>query len=156
MGYLPYISFNWERLEGLQTIREKISYKEAQQYIRRLEEVQTVAYKNLEKAQKSMEQQANKYRRKPDFTIGDKVWVITKNQKIEWPSHKLDYKIEWPSYKLDYKIAGLYKILNKEGNLYKVKLLDLIKVHPIFLLDKLRKAINNLLPRQKNKPPLPI
>jgi len=45
--------------------------------------------------------------------------------------------MERPSYKLDYKMAGLYKILNKEGNLYKVKLLDLIKVHPIFLLDKL-------------------
>ena len=33
------------------------------------------------------------------------------------------------------------------GNLYKVELLDLIKVYSIFLLDKLRKAINNLLPR---------
>jgi len=43
-------------------------------------------------------------------------------------------------------MVGLYKILNKVGNLYKVKLLDLIKVHPKFLLDKLRKAINNLLP----------
>jgi len=53
-------------------------------------------------------------------------------------------------------MVGLYKILNKEGNLYKVKLLDLIKVYPIFLPDKLRKAINNLLPRQKNEPPLPI
>jgi len=41
------------------------------------------------------------------------------------------------SRKLDYKIAGLYKILNKVGNLYKVKLPDLIKVYPIFLPDKL-------------------
>ena len=38
-------------------------------------------------------------------------------------------------------MVGLYKILNKEGNLYKVELLDLIKVYPIFL---------------PNKPPLPI
>jgi len=53
-------------------------------------------------------------------------------------------------------MAGPYKILNKIGNLYKVKLPDLIKVHPIFLPDKLRKAVNNLLPGQKNKPPLPI
>jgi len=53
-------------------------------------------------------------------------------------------------------MAGPYKILNKEGNLYKVKLLDLIKVHPVFLLDKLQKAANNLLPGQKNEPPLPI
>ena len=53
-------------------------------------------------------------------------------------------------------MAGLYKIVNKVGNLYKVKLLDLIKVHPIFLPDKLQKAVNDLLPRQKNKSPLLI
>ena len=53
-------------------------------------------------------------------------------------------------------MVGPYKILNKEGNLYKVKLLDSIKVHPVFLLDKLWKATNNLLLRQKNEPPLPI
>jgi len=44
-------------------------------------------------------------------------------------------------------MAGPYKVLKKIGNLYKVKLLDLIKVYPIFFLNKLRKAINNLLPR---------
>jgi len=34
-------------------------------------------------------------------------------------------------------MAGLYKVPKKKGNLYKVKLLDLIKVYPIFLPDKL-------------------
>ena len=34
-------------------------------------------------------------------------------------------------------MAGLYKVLKKIGNLYKVKLLDLIKVYSIFLLNKL-------------------
>jgi len=51
-------------------------------------------------------------------------------------------------------MVGPYKVLKKIGNLYKIKLPDLIRVHPIFLLDKLRKAINDLLPRQKNEPPL--
>ena len=40
--------------------------------------------------------------------------------------------------------------------MYKVKLPNLIKVYPVFLPDKLQKAINNLLPRQKNEPPLLI
>jgi hypothetical protein len=34
-------------------------------------------------------------------------------------------------------MVGLYKILKKIGNLYKVKLPDSIKVYFIFLLDKL-------------------
>ena len=43
-------------------------------------------------------------------------------------------------------MAGPYKILSKVENLYKVELLDLVKVHPVFLLDKLWKAaINPLL-----------
>ena len=46
--------------------------------------------------------------------------------------------MERPSRKLDYYIAGLYRVLKKIDNLYKVELLDLIKVYPIFfLLDKL-------------------
>ena len=53
-------------------------------------------------------------------------------------------------------MARLYKIFNKVGNLYKVELLDLVKVYPIFSLDKLQKAIIDLLLRQVNPPPLPV
>ena len=42
-------------------------------------------------------------------------------------------------------MAGLYKIFKKTGNLYKVKLLNLVKVHSVFLWDKLRKAIIDFL-----------
>ena len=38
MGYLPQTSFDWDRPEGPQTVREKLSYEEAQQYAKRLEE----------------------------------------------------------------------------------------------------------------------
>jgi hypothetical protein len=34
-------------------------------------------------------------------------------------------------------MVGLYKILEKIGNSYKVDLLETIRVHPIFSLDKL-------------------
>jgi len=34
-------------------------------------------------------------------------------------------------------MVGPYKVFKKIGNSYKIKLLDLIRVYPIFLLDKL-------------------
>ena len=60
------------------------------------------------------------------------------------------------SHKLDYQMAGPYEVLKKIGNLYKIKLLDLIKIHFIFLLNKLWKTANNLLLKPKNKSLLPI
>ena len=78
------------------------------------------------KAQESMQQQANKHRREPNFDIGDSVWITTRNWRTKRPSRKLDYQM-----------ASLYKILEKIGNLYKVDLLETIRVHPIFSLDKL-------------------
>jgi len=53
-------------------------------------------------------------------------------------------------------MAGLYKILEKVGHSYRLDLLETIQVHPIFLPNKLQKALDNLLPRQKNDPLLLI
>ena len=52
-------------------------------------------------------------------------------------------------------MAGPYKVLEKVRHSFKVKLLELIKIHSIFSLDQLWKATNNLLSEQYNNP-LPL
>ena len=47
-------------------------------------------------------------------------------------------------------MTGLYKVLEKVRNFYKLNLLETIKVHLVFFLDRLRKALNNSLLRQRN------
>ena len=53
-------------------------------------------------------------------------------------------------------MAGLYKVLEKVRHFFKIKLLNLIKIYPIFFLDWLWKAANNPLLKQYNDPLLPI
>ena len=64
--------------------------------------------------------------------------------------------MEQPSCKFNYQMAKPYKIFKKIGNLYKVKLPNSVKVHPIFSPDKLWKAATDPLPGQVNLPLLPI
>jgi hypothetical protein len=49
---------------------------------------------------------------------------------------------------------GPYKVLEQIGHSFKLKLLESIKVHPVFYAKKLCKDPRNPLPRQTNPEPL--
>jgi hypothetical protein len=49
-----------------------------------------------------------------------------------------------------------FEILKQVGYSFYLKLLETIQCNNVFSTDKLRKATDDLLPGQINKPPLPI
>jgi hypothetical protein len=86
-----------------------LSTEEAWDYTRYIETSWTTAQANIKKAQKVIQEQANRYCQEPDFGLKDKIWITTKN-----------WKTDRPSCKLNYQIAGLYKILEKVEYIYQV------------------------------------
>jgi hypothetical protein len=97
------------------------------------------------KAQEKKKNDVNKHRRAVDFDVGDRVFLTMKSWTTERPSSKLDNQM-----------AGPYKVIGRIGELFRLKLLELIKIHPVFHPEKLRKAPDDPLPGQVIQPPPPV
>jgi hypothetical protein len=143
-GYEPRTSFDWNEAtppEGMTPNREQ-----AQEWLRRMEDVWDFAKNGMKRAQERQSKQVNKRRREVDFDVGDEVMITTKNWNIRRPTRKLAEQN-----------AGPFRIIEKVGNAFKVELPDSIKVHPIFSPDKLRLARKTEpLPGQIEDPQGPI
>jgi hypothetical protein len=144
-GYEPRTSFDWRPLSRGLGPGERMNRQAAQQVVKRMKEIWDSARTGIKAAQESMERQANRHRREPDFNVGDSVYLTLK-----------PYKISRPSRKLAEQNAGPFEIIKKIGNAYKLRLPPSMKIHPVFSPDKLRKAPNDPLPGQRIAHPSPV
>ncbi|OJD15207.1 hypothetical protein ACJ73_09001, partial [Blastomyces percursus] len=129
------------------SVQEKLSRQQAEQYASRMHEIWEFARKNMEGAQEQQQKQANKRRRELDFDVGDMVYVRINR----WNTGR-------PSKKLDNQMGGPWPIIERIGNSFKVALPNSVKVHPVFSLDKLRRAAKDPLPGQTldEEPPIEV
>ncbi|MGH7239812.1 MAG: DDE-type integrase/transposase/recombinase [Candidatus Saccharimonadales bacterium] len=144
LGFEPRTSFDWRPLpQGPRT--EVINREEAQEKVKKMEEIWSLARKGMEHAQEQMRIQANKHRREPDFNVGDSVYLSLK-----------EYRIDQPSRKLSRQNDGPFLIVEKVGNAYRLDLPKSMKIHQEFSPDKLRKAAMDPLPGQITDSPEPM
>jgi len=88
------------------------------------EEAQAALFKSRD----DMTRYADFYRREaPEYKIGDKVWLSTKNLNVDWPSHKL---IE--------QQLGPYEIIKIiSSNAVKLKLSTSFKIHDVINISRI-------------------
>jgi hypothetical protein len=107
--------------------------------VNRLTAERNVALKEMQeqllKAQDMMRSQANKHRREVEFQVGDMVYLKIQPYKLQKLAKRYNQKLS-PRY------YGPYEILQRIGAVaYKLKLPDDSKVHPVFHVSLLKKAI---------------
>lgn len=100
----------------------------------------------------AQENHAKFYNRKvltgPDFKIGNKVWLLSRNIKTQRPTGKLDHRR-----------LGPYKVLEKIGTRsYKLELPPTMKIHPVFHMNLLEPFVEDTIPGRtpKELPPVII
>jgi RNase H-like domain found in reverse transcriptase/Reverse transcriptase (RNA-dependent DNA polymerase)/Integrase zinc binding domain/Chromo (CHRromatin Organisation MOdifier) domain/Retroviral aspartyl protease/Integrase core domain len=82
----------------------------------------------------------------PDFQIGDRVWLNSKNLRTDRPARKLDYKR-----------VGPFPILEKVGTRsYRLDLPRTMKIHPVFHVSLLERFRPDTIAGRTPQPPPPL
>ncbi len=118
------------------TVKEKLNRKEIQAFTIYIKEAVEYTYNNILYSQERQQTQANKKRRKPDFKVDDYIYLSKDNLRIlERSNKRLDTPNTSPSF-----------MKKKIGHSYELGLPDWMKVHSVFHVDRLRKAVRDPLP----------
>ena len=116
----------------------KLAQCKVKKFIDRIQGAWKWAKINMSKAQLKKQHDVNSHRRKPDFDVGDKVWL---NAKI--------LPLDRPSKKLSNQNVGPFFITQKVGYSFKLELPDSLKqTHTVFHGKLLRKDPENPVPGQ--------
>ena len=109
--------------------RERIFKQKALDISRNMETTWEFVRKAMAIVQESQSKQADKYRTDISYTVGDKVWLSTRNITIDRLSKKLEHKM-----------LGLFKVIGNKRVSIELQLLQSIKIHNVFHPNLLQKA----------------
>lgn len=137
-GFHPTFIPNLPVYTPIPTVTERITI---------LQEAQKRLMEILKEAQENYKKAADRHRRsKPNFKVGDKVWLSTKNLKQKIPSPKLGQKF-----------IGPFKIISQINQVaFCLELPTSMKIHPVFHVSLLKPFHDNSFTGRIMAPPPPI
>lgn len=144
-GYTPRKSYDWKKPVAPKNAREILALEDAKAFAAKLQETWKVGQRIMRQSQARMTVQANKHRREPDFDVNDRVYLSSKNLRLQQSNTKLSPKF-----------LGPFKILSKQGYSYKLDTPKQWSNHNVFHARYLRKAADDPLPGQILPQPDPV
>lgn len=115
-------------------------------FVKRMESISKDVQEQLTRASAAMAKYANRRRRDSNISVGDKVWVSTKNLRV--PAHL--------SRKLSCKFIGPYDVLQSIGPVaFKVDLPTSLGIHNVFHVSQLKLHVSGTA-AQSRVPPSPV
>lgn len=137
-GYNPTISNVTNPGQCIPEVRQRLS---------QLSEVQNELKESIKRAQEKMKEYYDSKRQEGlTWSVGDWVWLSSKNLSTTRPSAKLDHR--W---------LGPYKIVERIGHLeYKLELPSAMNIHPVFHISLLKPYVANTIEGRVEEKPEPI
>lgn len=122
-----------------------LNHQDALALATRMHKAWQVAKENMEKAQQRMRTNVDQHRSPVNWTVGDKVYLSTKNLASDRPSRKLSDLWEGP-----------FEVTEQVGHSYRLKLPVGSHIHDVFAPDVLCRDPADPLPGQENPKPVSI
>jgi hypothetical protein len=123
------------------SLKEKSKVQAVEDHIKHQKHILQLLKDNLTMAQNRMKQEVDQHRSERSFEVGD--WVFLRLQ----PYKQMSLKQDKNDNKLSLKYYGPYKVLQKIGTMaYKLEFPASSRVHPVFRVSCLKKAIGDKIP----------
>jgi len=141
-----YANYGYHPTFNVDLRQSQLSAPAAQTFAESLQSLHDTLTENIKSAQDHQAKYYDAKHKRVEFSVGEKVWLLSPNIRTERPSKKLDWKR-----------LGPFTITSRIGTqAYRLELPSSMQVHPVFHVSLLEPHKPSTIPGRSPPPPPPI